>query len=79
MMNLGPRPTFGDERVSLEVHLFDADVELYGAHVRLDLIGRLRDTVRFSGVEALVEQLHRDADAARRTLSDMVPAHEKMN
>jgi riboflavin kinase/FMN adenylyltransferase len=79
MMNLGPRPTFGDERVSLEVHLFDAEVELYGAQVRLDMIERLRDTVRFSGVEALVEQLHRDADAARRALSEMVPAHEKMN
>lgn len=69
MMNLGPRPTFGDAEVTLEAHLFDADIDLYGARVRIDFVARLRDTQRFSGPEALVAQLGRDATAARLSLA----------
>jgi riboflavin kinase / FMN adenylyltransferase len=69
MLNLGPRPTFGDTEVVLEAHLFDADLDLYGAPVRIDFVARLRDTQKFSGVEALVAQLHKDAISARLTLA----------
>jgi riboflavin kinase/FMN adenylyltransferase len=69
MMNLGPRPTFADPSLSLEVHLFDAAANLYGAHVRIEFVARLRDTMRFSGADALVAQLARDEEAARRALT----------
>ena len=69
MLNLGPRPTFGDTEVVLEAHLFDADLDLYGAPVRIDFVARLRDTQKFSGVEALVAQLNVDATNARRLLA----------
>jgi riboflavin kinase/FMN adenylyltransferase len=69
MMNLGGRPTFGDESVSLEVHLFDADVELYGRYVSIEFVRYLRTTRRFDGADALVAQLHRDAEAARAALT----------
>ena len=69
MMNLGPRPTFADLAVSLEVHLFDADVDLYNAHVRVEFVARLRETMRFSGADALIAQLARDEEAARRALT----------
>ena len=69
MLNLGPRPTFGDTEVVLEAHLFDADLDLYGAPVRIDFVARLRDTQKFSGVEALVAQLHKDAISARLALA----------
>jgi riboflavin kinase/FMN adenylyltransferase len=69
MMNLGPRPTFGDTTVAIEAHLFDADVDLYGARVRVDFIQRLRDTVRFPDMEALRRQLERDAASARTVLA----------
>ena len=72
MMNLGPRPTFGDERVSLEAHLFDTVADLYDAHVRIDFVARLRDVQRFASVEALVEQLGRDAEATRAALAASV-------
>jgi riboflavin kinase / FMN adenylyltransferase len=68
MTNLGPRPTFGDEAVVLEAHLFDVSRDWYGRRVRLDFIGRLRETRKFPSAEALVEQLHRDAIAARHEL-----------
>lgn len=69
MMNLGARPTFGDDRRSLEVHLFDASGDFYGDRVSIAFVARLRDTMRFDGPEALATQLHRDADAARIALT----------
>jgi len=68
MMNLGPRPTFGEPALGLEVHLFDADGDWYDSRVRVDFVARLRDTRKFPGPEALVEQLRRDEQMARVAL-----------
>jgi riboflavin kinase/FMN adenylyltransferase len=68
MVNLGPRPTFDESTPKLEAHLFDADVDLYGAHVRVELVARLRETRRFASPEALAAQLTRDDADARATL-----------
>jgi riboflavin kinase / FMN adenylyltransferase len=69
MMNLGGRPTFGEERRTLEVHMFDAEGDFYGDRLDVAFVARLRDTVRFPSPEALVAQLHRDAETARRALT----------
>lgn len=69
MLNLGPRPTFGDSTAGIEAYLFDTDVDLYGAHVRLELVSRLRDTRKFPDASALVEQIKRDEIAARSALT----------
>ena len=69
MLNLGPRPTFGDPSVGVEAHLFDTSADWYGAWVRVDFIARLRDTQKFASPAALMEQLRRDEDDARRVLS----------
>lgn len=69
MVNLGPRPTFGDSSVGIEAYLFDTDVDLYGAHVRIELVSRLRDTRKFPDATALVEQIKRDETAARAALT----------
>lgn len=74
MLNLGPRPTFGDTARSLEAHLFDAGGDWYGEAVQVEFVARLRDTRRFDGVEALVAQLGRDAQQARRALASGAPA-----
>lgn len=68
MMNLGPRPTFGDTTVALEAHLFDVDGDFYGMRVRVDFVASLRETRRFASPEALRAQLDRDAMDARRAL-----------
>ena len=72
MMNLGPRPTFGDPATSLEVHLFDTRGDFYGAYVRIDFVGRLRETRKFASAEQLSKQLAHDERDARSalTLSD---------
>jgi riboflavin kinase/FMN adenylyltransferase len=69
MLNLGPRPTFGDNQALLEAHLFDVNLDLYGAPVRIDFVARLRDVQKFNGADALIGQLRRDETAAREVLS----------
>jgi len=69
MMNQGPRPTFGDQVRTLEVHLFDFDGELYGETIDVEWVRRLRDVQAFPSREALVAQLERDRQAARATLN----------
>ncbi|HXY30353.1 MAG TPA: bifunctional riboflavin kinase/FAD synthetase [Gemmatimonadaceae bacterium] len=71
MMNLGPRPTFGDPATSIEAHLFGETGDLYGAHVRVEIVARLRDTRRFPDAAALVAQLQEDAAHARRALTGL--------
>ena len=69
MMNLGARPTFGDPTVGLEAHLFDVERDWYGAHVRVEFVARLRDTMRFPDADALVRRLRQDERDARRALT----------
>jgi riboflavin kinase/FMN adenylyltransferase len=69
MLNLGGRPTFGDERRTIEAHLFDADGDFYGAFVEVAFVARLRDTMRFDGPAALMAQLAADERAARLALT----------
>jgi riboflavin kinase / FMN adenylyltransferase len=68
MMNLGPRPTFGDESRQIEAHVFDANRDWYGTLVRIDLLGWLRGTQTFADATALVAQLRLDEAAARHLL-----------
>src|SRR5881394_4005467 len=69
MMNQGPRPTFGEQARTLEIHLFDFDGELYGETVNVEWVRRLRDVQAFASREALVAQLERDRQAARASLN----------
>ena len=69
MMNQGPRPTFGEQARTLEVHLFDFDGDLYGETVDVAWVRRLREVQAFPTREALVAQLERDRQAARATLN----------
>ncbi len=76
MLNLGPRPTFGDPERRIEAHVFDASHDWYGAPVRLDFVARLRETRAFSGMDALREQLATDETQARAALQENLPAVE---
>lgn len=63
--NLGSRPTFKEGERLLEVHLLDVAADLYGQHLDVDFVDRLRDVKRFESIDALRAQIGRDADAAR--------------
>jgi riboflavin kinase/FMN adenylyltransferase len=67
--NVGRNPTFGPGRDrTLEPHLFDFDGNLYGERLQVSFIERLRGEMRFASVDALVEQIRKDAARAREVL-----------
>ena len=70
--NLGKSPTFkdGDPPVRLEAHVLDRDLgeRLYDLDVEVAFVKRLRGEVKFDGIDALVQQIQKDADAARERL-----------
>lgn len=68
----GRRPQFDDGAPLLEVYLFDFEGELYGERVAVEFFDFLRGEERFETVEALVEQMDRDAADARARLHDAV-------
>jgi len=67
--SLGTRPTVGGVHTLLEVHLFDFAADIYGREIEVEFVAKLRDEEHFPTVEALVEQIHRDAAQARRILN----------
>jgi riboflavin kinase/FMN adenylyltransferase len=68
MVNLGPRPTFGDQARALEAHLFGHDGDLYGQAVTVEFVRRIRDVMKFPSAEALVAQLGKDKESALAAL-----------
>jgi riboflavin kinase/FMN adenylyltransferase len=64
--NLGWRPTVaGLQKLSLEVHLLDFSGDLYGRHVHVSFLKKLRDEMKFPDFDALKAQIAFDAQAAR--------------
>jgi riboflavin kinase/FMN adenylyltransferase len=66
--NVGKRPTVGGLDHRLEVHLFDFEGDLYGAHLEVVFRLKLREEQRFESFDALKAQIGRDAEAARQYL-----------
>jgi riboflavin kinase/FMN adenylyltransferase len=66
-ISIGTNPTFGGTSRRVEAYVLDRDdLELYGEHVAVDFLARLRETVRFDGIEPLLAQMAIDVDQARR-------------
>lgn len=62
--NLGTRPTVDGMKTLLEVHLFDFEGDIYGRHVHVDFLLKLRDEQRFDSFDALKAQILLDAEQA---------------
>jgi len=70
-ISVGTNPTFDGTKHSVEAYALDRDdLDLYGTHVAVDFVARLRGMARFDSVGELVAQMHRDVDAARALLPD---------
>jgi riboflavin kinase / FMN adenylyltransferase len=67
--SLGTRPTVAGTRPLLEAHVFDFDGDLYGREIAVEFAAKLRDEQAFASLEALTEQMHRDAQQARHILN----------
>lgn len=61
MANIGMNPTVGEiTQISLEVHIFDFDQDIYGQFVDVDFLFRVRDERKFASLEDLKQQLKKD-------------------
>ena len=69
MMNIGRRPTFGHNDLSLEVHILDYSGNLYGQQLAVGFIRRLREERRFDSEQELAAQLRQDARQVREVFS----------
>ncbi len=67
--NIGVKPTFGGNEVTIEAHLFDFSGDLYGKRLRVEFLERLRAEQRFSSVAELSGQIARDLDKARESVA----------
>jgi riboflavin kinase/FMN adenylyltransferase len=67
--SVGTRPTVNGREPLLEAHLFDFDGDLYGKKIRVEFIEKLRDELKFDGLDALVIQMNQDAEQARAILA----------
>jgi riboflavin kinase / FMN adenylyltransferase len=67
--SLGTRPTVAGTQALLEAHVFDFAGDLYGREIEVEFVAKLREEVRFAGLEELTAQMHRDAAEARRILN----------
>jgi riboflavin kinase / FMN adenylyltransferase len=70
VVSLGTRPTVDGTDPLLEVHLFDYAGDLYGKYLSVDFVKWLRAERKFESLEALVVQMHRDAEQARAALAE---------
>lgn len=68
MVNLGPRPTFGEHARGLEAHLFEFDGDLYGTILTVEFVAPLREVRRFESKDELVAQLKLDRESALTAL-----------
>lgn len=66
--NIGSRPTFSGQSVTVETHLFDFDHDIYGHRIEVELVEHIRGERRFDGPDELVAQIRSDAAAARTLL-----------
>ena len=72
MANTGSRPTIGDRAEDdfiIEVNIFGFDGDLYGQTLKVWFIDRIRDEVKFDGLDALKTQLQLDREEAKKILS----------
>jgi riboflavin kinase/FMN adenylyltransferase len=67
--NIGMRPTFDKNVLTIEVHVFDFDEDIYGEDISLYFIGKIRDEKKFGSADELIRQIRRDVGIARDLLS----------
>ena len=84
VLNIGYNPTFGENRLSAETHIFDFNQEIYGKQIKINLLKYLRGEEKFSGPEELAGQIREDIRMAKEILAEaqkelLLSCEEKYN
>ena len=62
MMNIGFNPTFGSNKKTIEVNIFDFNKDLYGKNIKIEFLKFIRDEIKFDNVKMLKNQLNIDRE-----------------
>lgn len=68
ILNIGYNPTFGEEKLVAETHIFNFNEDIYGKPLRVNLLKFIRSEKKFSGVHELAKQISRDVQVAQKIL-----------
>ncbi|MFV0436965.1 MAG: bifunctional riboflavin kinase/FAD synthetase [Desulfopila sp.] len=84
VINIGCNPTFGEQTLVAETHIFDFNQDIYGKPIKVNLLEFVRNERKFAGIDELADQIARDVACARRILSQStkeltVSAADKFN
>ena len=60
MLYVGTRPTLDLKDITIEIHILEFDENIYSEQIFFKIMHKIRDEIRFSCVEKLIEQLHHD-------------------
>lgn len=71
VLNIGYNPTFGEEQLVAETHIFDFNQDIYGKPIKVNLLKFLRSEKKFSGVEELTKQIQKDVLLAKKILEEI--------
>ena len=69
VLNIGIRPTFDGTKFQVESHLFDFDEDVYDETIEIFFIEKIRNERKFSDIQTLVQQIHRDIAIAHEILA----------
>lgn len=69
-VSVGTNPTFSGRTRTVEAYVLDTEADLYGQHVAVDFVSRIRGQEKFGSVDDLVVAMDRDTMRARTILSD---------
>ena len=68
--NIGFSPTFGDHMFTIEVHILGFNHDIYNTRIRVNMVKRLRDEIKFDSIEQLSEQIRKDIETAKEILEE---------
>lgn len=69
-ISIGTNPTFNGRNRKVEAFVIDCnDLDLYGHHVEIKLVEKIRDQIKFDSVEQLVQKMGQDVMAIREILN----------
>lgn len=69
IINIGCNPTFGEQALVAETHIFDFNQDIYGKPIKVNLLEFLRSERKFKGIKELASQISKDVVRARQILS----------
>lgn len=70
VINIGCNPTFGEQSVVAETHIFDFNQDIYGKPIKVNLLKFLRTERRFAGIAELASQISEDVVTAKQILAE---------